>query len=192
MTTLTAQEIAGAAQQAGFTGQDLVIAVAVAFAESSGETTQVHPNDDGSTDYGLWQINTVHGSLLNQGDKFNPIDNARMAYTVWRDSGWGAWTTYNTGAYLPYMARAQLAAGNPVSPGTGTAGVAPTSLLGSLQNTTQFLTLLGNKQFWVNTFYIFAGGVCFTIGIVMMVSHSQFADTAKQLALKAAKAAVLK
>lgn len=171
MTTLTAQQIAGAAQQAGFTGNDLVIAVAVAFAESGGNTEAVNHNANGSTDYGLWQINTVHGSLLNQGDKFNPIDNARMAFTVFKGSGWRAWTTYNTGAYLPFMPRAQLAAGNPTSPGAGTAtsvGLgSDNSFFGRLAD------IVTNKTFWMNIGCVLVGFILLGLSMRQFISGSK-------------------
>src|SRR4029077_12090642 len=99
MARLTAQQIAWYAQQAGFPPEEIARATAVALAESGGDPAATHTNTNRSVDYGLWQINSVHGGLLNQGDKFNPLDNAKMALTVWRGAG-GKWTplsVYNSG-----------------------------------------------------------------------------------------------
>lgn len=47
-------------------------------------------------DYGLFQINEIH---LWRFKKFNgnPLDcwdNAKVAYEIWKEQGWNAWTTY--------------------------------------------------------------------------------------------------
>jgi hypothetical protein len=115
---LNAQQIAGYASAAGFPPDQIATATAVALAESGGETTATNRNSNGSTDYGLWQINTVHGQLLNQGDKFNPLDNAKMALTVYARAGnkWTPWTVYKSGAYRAQLPAAQLAARQPTAP----------------------------------------------------------------------------
>ena len=109
---------AGAAKQAGFPDSELATATAVALAESGGETTATNRNTNGSTDYGLWQINTVHGSLLSSGDKFSALDNARMAFTVYSRAGnkWTPWVTYNRGTYRTFLPQASLAARSPSAP----------------------------------------------------------------------------
>jgi hypothetical protein len=88
---------------AGFVGTDLVVAVAVARAESGWNPTATHLNSNGTTDYGLMQINSVHAALFGMGDWRDPAVNARMAFTVWQGSGWGAWSTYTNGMYAPFM-----------------------------------------------------------------------------------------
>jgi hypothetical protein len=79
---------------------------AIAMAESHGRSDAAnYANSDGSTDRGLWQINSVHGYV--PASSFNPLSNARQAVSVYNSQGLGAWTTYQSGAYLPYMAGAQ-------------------------------------------------------------------------------------
>ncbi len=111
MANLSAAEIGKAAYTAGFRGRDLVIAIAVAFAESSGNPVATNKNNNGSTDYGLWQINSIHAAILKQGSWQNPVDNARMAKRVFDEAGgrWTPWVTYKTGAYLKYMPNAARA-----------------------------------------------------------------------------------
>jgi hypothetical protein len=115
---LNAQQIAGYAKAAGFPPGEIATATAVALAESAGETTATNKNSNNSVDYGLWQINTVHGQLLNQGDKFNPLDNARMALTVWQRAGnkWTPWTVYKSGAYRAQMGAGTMGAAAPTDP----------------------------------------------------------------------------
>lgn len=122
MANLTPQQVAGYAKAAGFPASEIATATAVAFAESGGNPSASHRNTNGSSDYGLWQINTIHGSLLNQGDRNNPADNAKMAYTVWQRAGgkWTPWATYNSQKFRTFLPQATLAAGNPTLPTTTT------------------------------------------------------------------------
>lgn len=115
--TLTREQIAGFASRAGFTGNDLNIAVAVALAESRG-----NPNAHNSTppddSYGLWQINML-GSLgpdrrkrfgiSSNSQLFDPATNAHAAYMIWQGSGWKAWSTFTSEKYKQF-----LQGGNPV------------------------------------------------------------------------------
>ena len=99
----------------------VAIAVAVALAESAGDPKATNHNTNGSVDFGLWQINTVHGALLTTGAWCLPADNAAMAHTVWTRAGgsWTPWATYNSGSYLAHLAAANRAAqalGVPTAP----------------------------------------------------------------------------
>lgn len=107
MTTMTAAEIAEVARRAGFQGQDLRIAVAVALAESGGRPGV---NAAGSEDSrGLWQINNVHFGDLDEDRLYEPFYNARAAHRVWEESKgfrsdpWDAWSTYSAGLHKAYM-----------------------------------------------------------------------------------------
>jgi len=102
-TACPGSTVAYVAAAAGFTGDDLPIAVAVAQAESGGDPSATHLNGNGTTDFGLWQINSVHVAILALGDWRDPTTNARMAYAVWQESGWRAWSTYNSGAHRRYL-----------------------------------------------------------------------------------------
>lgn len=112
MAKLSPAQIAEHAHEAGFRGQDLTVAVAVALAESGGNTkahNPVPPDDS----YGLWQVNMI-GSLGparrdefhldSNRELFDPAENARAA---WEISGHGRsfqpWTTYTSGAYKQYV-----------------------------------------------------------------------------------------
>lgn len=121
MATLSTSQIATLAQQAGFAGNTVPIAVAICLAESSGNTTATHHNLDGSTDYGLWQINSIHTQYNPVLLISNPLYNAQAAYQI--SSGgrnWNPWTTYTSGAYKKYL----QSASNPPPP-TSTPGVKP-------------------------------------------------------------------
>lgn len=103
--------IADAAYQAGFRGDDLITAVAVAMAESGGrpDINNAGTNSNGTVDYGLWQINSIHGPDL--GKVYDPYYNARLAYGIWqdRDSTWAPWSAYNNGSYTKFIGQAKQA-----------------------------------------------------------------------------------
>ena len=107
--------VAQVAAAAGFTGEDLTLAVAIASAESSHRPHLTNQNTDShrSVDYGLWQINGYyHPDKMAMGDWGNPWDNAKMAYAVWSESGgsWKPWVTFNKGRHQQFMATASEAA----------------------------------------------------------------------------------
>jgi N-acetylmuramoyl-L-alanine amidase len=115
---LTGPQVARVAFSAGFRGEDLVIAVAVSKAESGWDPNAQHLNTNGTTDYGLWQINSVHGELLAGANWRDPFDNATMARILQESGGWDTWTgTYAKGLHLPYMDEARAAAAT--IPGAG-------------------------------------------------------------------------
>lgn len=111
MTTLSRDRIKALALAAGFTGNNAEIATAIALAESGGkvEAHNATPPDDS---YGLWQIN-MYGSLgpsrrnayglKSNSDLLDPTVNARVAYSVYTQSGFAAWTTYTSGKYKQFM-----------------------------------------------------------------------------------------
>jgi Lysozyme like domain len=122
-TILTAAQIAFYAQAAGFSGNDLDTAVAIALAESSGnpnsynpETAAGTPSGEGS--YGLWQIYLAAHPEYAGVNLYDPQTNASAAYTIYAAAGgFSPWATYNSGAYQAYVgasASAAPSASNPV------------------------------------------------------------------------------
>jgi hypothetical protein len=110
---LSAQQIAGYAQTAGFSGPDLVTAVAVALAESSGNP-QAHGDKSlgtGIGSFGLWQIYAdAHPEFgPDFSALFDPQTNAQAAYQVYQAAGgsFRPWSTFNSGAYFQYVEQAQ-------------------------------------------------------------------------------------
>lgn len=76
------------------------LAAAVALAESGGESSATNHNTDGSTDRGLWQINSIHGSQST----YSIPGNVRSAISISSNGhDWGPWTTYKSGAYQQFM-----------------------------------------------------------------------------------------
>jgi hypothetical protein len=102
---LSPDQIAQYAAAAGFSGGDLTTAVAIAFAESSGNPQAFNP--EGS--YGLWQIYLQAHPEFAGVDLTDPATNAAAAFQVYRNAGnrFQPWSTFNSGAYTRYMASAQ-------------------------------------------------------------------------------------
>lgn len=84
-------------------------AAAIALAESKGVPTAEDHNQNGSIDRGLWQINSVHGSLSTT----DVAANAKAAVQVFNEAGksWSPWVTFKTGAYKAYLTPANLRSG---------------------------------------------------------------------------------
>lgn len=82
------------------------IAYAICMAESQDNPNATDNDSDGSTDYGLMQINSIHADLVN-GDLnslFDPATNIKIAYKLSQQgTKWTAWTTYNNGEYKKWL-----------------------------------------------------------------------------------------
>src|SRR3954464_4278597 len=153
MAKLTDAQIAGHAKNVGVTGENLAIAVAVALAESQGNTL-AHNAIPPDNSYGLWQINMLGGlgparrkefGISTNDALYDPAVNARAMFKI---SGggkvWSPWTTYTSGKYRVYMVRARTAAGNP---GAATK-TEDASLTDSLGNVKKVITTLSDPQTW--------------------------------------------
>lgn len=107
---------AAEAMVAGWSGQDVVTAVAIMIAESGLNAAAISPPaSDSSRGYGLMQIEwPTHANLFPNGQVNNlgwvvPSTNCKMGMTVYQEQGWHAWTTYFTGAYLAHLPEATMA-----------------------------------------------------------------------------------
>ncbi|MDQ2587641.1 type VII secretion target [Saccharothrix yanglingensis] len=116
MSTLSPERIARHAHDAGFRGQDLTIAVAVALAESGGDP-RAHNSTPPDDSYGLWQVNMLGSlgparrrefGLDSDSDLFSPAENARAANRISGDGrDWTPWSTYTNGAYRKHLDEAR-------------------------------------------------------------------------------------
>lgn len=108
--------IAGYAKNAGFSGVDLGIAVAIAYAESSGndQATNLVPPDNS---YGLWQINLNAHPEYDATSMLDPQQNANAAFAIYSAAGnsFSPWTTFGNGQYLNNAQQAQDATGIDIS-----------------------------------------------------------------------------
>ena len=124
MARLSPNQIAAVVRKAGFPESQVAMAVAIAYAESGGDPAAVNNrNRNGSSDYGLFQINSVHKAKLAKHNWRDPQENAKMAYLIWEEAGskWRPWATYNSGSYKKHYKPNQIT----TSPGSADAGTAP-------------------------------------------------------------------
>ena len=94
------------ASAAGFSGDDLTTACAVALAESSGNPSVVGDlNVTPGGSIGLWQINLKAHPEYTASQLTDPQTNANAAYAIYQAAGnaFTPWTTFKTGAYLSYV-----------------------------------------------------------------------------------------
>jgi len=111
---LSASQIAQLAAAAGFSGDDLATAVAIALAESGGNPKAYNPETaarapEGQGSYGLWQIFLkAHPEFAGQ-DLTDPATNAAAAFSVYSAAGqsFTPWSTFGNGAYQTYLSQAQ-------------------------------------------------------------------------------------
>src|SRR5882724_2163480 len=101
------------AANAGFSGQDLATAVAIALAESfpSGNPNSYNPETKaaggtppGQGSYGLWQIYLKKHPEFAGANLYDPQINANAAFSIYsRRGGFSDWSTYTSGAYQSYL-----------------------------------------------------------------------------------------
>ena len=116
---------------AGFTGQGLRTAMAVAMAESGGNARAYNPKGR-DLSYGLFQINMLGGmgperrkkyGLASNEALFDPATNARVAYAMSNGGkNWKPWTTYTSGKYQKYLGKGAEVAGQAAAATGGAAG----------------------------------------------------------------------
>jgi len=85
---------------------DVNIALAVMRAESGCRVDAFNSqNANGTNDAGLFQINSIHvqSGLISNEARFNPEQNIKAAYAIYRGSGWRAWAAYCSGSFQKYM-----------------------------------------------------------------------------------------
>lgn len=109
MVTLSAAQIAGVVKYGAANGMPIsqtngIIAVAIALAESGGNTenSKVRLNSNGTQDFGVWQINSIHKP--SEDAKIHAGPNWSMAYAISSNgTKWTPWSTYNSGKYSAFM-----------------------------------------------------------------------------------------
>ena len=108
-------EMVRLAKEAGFSDSEAAIMGAIGAAESTGDP-KAHNTKGRDNSYGLWQINMLGrmgpsrrkqlGIDSNEQLK-DPKINARAAYMVYKQQGFGAWSVYKSGKYRQFLGTAQ-------------------------------------------------------------------------------------
>lgn len=174
--TYSRADLENVARYAGFTGEDVTIAGAVALAESGGQPARISPpNTDGTYDYGAWQINGgAHPEKFTGRDWSNPATNAVMAHEVWAERGgsWAPWTVYQTGKYKDYLpdgSQAGAGGGGAGASGGSAVGDAADAVLGPLGDAGDAIgaigemvyragAWLGDSDNWLRVLQVVVGG----------------------------------
>lgn len=87
---------------------DTRTAYAICMAESGGDPLKDNAglNRDGSVDYGLMQINSIHADMV-AGDLErlrDPETNIKIAYSLSKGGqDWTPWSAYNNGKYRQFL-----------------------------------------------------------------------------------------
>jgi len=170
----TGAQVAQWADAAGFKGENLRTAVAVAWGESSWRTTA--RNNFGAGHYGLWQISALHFDPKTTKWDDGKV-NAELAKKVHLKQGWQAWTVYSNGSYKLFLPKADTAIKQAklkdTSPDTPTEPVTSIPALSGLEMFFQATT-------WKRATFIATGTVMMTIAAFMVMKGSKATDVVKQ------------
>jgi hypothetical protein len=170
--------------QAGGDPKQAPLMAAIALAESSGNPSAHNPS--GAS--GLWQIlgNPVPGNA------FDPLTNARMAVAKYKSQGLGAWTTYTSGAYKPFLPSTSSGGGGiagsltnvgipvgaigSVASGIGSAvsgvGSAVSSAASVGQSVGQIASLVTSTDFWLRIGEFILGILALYLGLHALTGQS--------------------
>ena len=118
MAQYTREEIIDILVKAGIPNKDIPIMVAIALAESRGDSDAIGDEDRVNSKWdesiGLFQIRSLknpNDPKFNEADKlrikdklFDPVYNAKAAYEISKKGKtWKDWTTFNEGTYKEFM-----------------------------------------------------------------------------------------
>lgn len=197
MPKLSASQIAGYLKAAGFPQDQWATGTAVGLAESDGQTDIVSkPNDNGTVDYGLMQINSIHNPMAQNWR--DPAVNVKMAKTIYDAAkarglnGWQPWSTFNNGKYRLRMAEAIRGAQNPDTAyalggdarAGGLASNGETPITQQYNDGPDFGDMLSNPETWWRVGYFVAGLTFLVIAASKMVLKSDVGSAVVGVATK--------
>jgi hypothetical protein len=85
-------------------GTDCKMALAVAKAENATwQCDRFGINKNGTLDWGLFQINTIHLKNVDLKSLLDCEANVDFAYKLFKAQGWQPWVAYTSKAYLKFM-----------------------------------------------------------------------------------------
>lgn len=191
MTVISDSQIAAAAKSAGLNNSQTAIAVAIALAESGGDT-QSHNAVPPDNSYGLWQINMLGSlgparrqqfGLSSNEELYQPSVNAKAMFIISNGGqNWRPWTTYTRGTYLRFMSRGNAVAGtsSDQTPNGGTIAT-PVALGDSFSAITQFFSMLSNPTFWKLWGIVIAGVGLALYGMVKVSGNNSLSEGTKSV-----------
>lgn len=131
MAKLSPVQVAAVSYDAGWRGGNYVRAVAVALAESGGNSSIQGRGD--RDDLGLFQVNSRYHPEILQGDWTDPLFNARTAHAIWQKDGWQPWNSSRPGQILNMPIATLVTGGGNTRPAAnypGGSGKNPAVILG--------------------------------------------------------------
>ena len=191
MPNLSDQQIADLAYNAGFRGEALRWAVAIAKAESGGNPSAYNPEAAAGTapnagSRGLWQIYGTAHPQYNSSIAFDPAVNARAAFEVYREVGnrFTPWSTFNNGMASQYVNALKI---KQPTKTTSTGSGQQSTPIGAIQNTVQNVQSNVQALFFDKGLMI-AGIVLILVGLFVIFQKpaTQIVQTGAELALAAA------
>ena len=162
---VTDVERAHLARAAGFPENQIAMAVAVSIAENqAGDPAVTHVNSNGSTDVGLWQINTVNGYGIEPMK--DPTANAKAAFNIWNArKSWTPWSTYKSGRAMAFFQRGQFAARDKSVPNPGGGPTVSIDDNSSLQNIVDFFKFISDPHNWQRVGMFALGVILLMVGL---------------------------
>lgn len=196
--------------------------VGIVLAESGGNPAAINrANTNGTSDHGLWQINTVHakkyrlvpsghmsGSLWD--NRYDPLSNTKMAYQIYRGWGrsWRPWSAYNNESYKKFRDRALKAAIAVQGPDKKTVvdsiidqlkkgnpglGIPGIPDIESpFKDVTNFLSFISDRENWIRLGFILAGTVLILFALYQIAMSTNTGKAFKKTVGAAAKVAITK
>ena len=190
------EQIAGLAAAQGLSGRALVVAVAVALAESDGDASINGPTvttNWGNGPFrthavGLWQILLGPGRP-NEVALRNPTTNAQwMKKLSSGGKNWQPWEAYTNGRYLRYWSRAQKAAKNPAAtPPTGDGSSVDQAIsLNPLEwadSASDFFEFVTDPVTWLRFAMFLGGGAMLVMSLYLISGQAERATQAAKMAV---------
>jgi hypothetical protein len=101
----TYEQLVGLAKGAGFNHEEARMMAAISLLESDGGDPNAYNGEGADDSYGLWQFNLRYPGwevdrrlsavgITDRNQLFNPKVNARAAYWLYKEQGFGAWSVY--------------------------------------------------------------------------------------------------
>jgi len=194
VAVLTYEQVAALAHTAGFRGDRLVVAVAVAAAESGRDAADVGDehlvNGTWGPSVGLWQIRSLHkdkgtGRTRDEEANRDPLVNAKAAFAV-SDGGrnWSPWTEFKNGGFRAHVVpaghaviaigEAGFSIGDVVREVIANPGAVPGVIVDEVADGWRsVVALLTDPQTWVRVFTLLAGGALVVGGVVILAKDTK-------------------
>jgi hypothetical protein len=153
----------------------LVIAVAIALAESRGKLDAVNQSRNGIA-VGLFQIYT-RGATRVDTRLFDPVYNTQRAIEKYRAQGWGAWSAFTSGAYRQFIP--QATAGVKATHKDSVFEKAGDVVGGVVDAATGTFNVLTSASTWARVGFVLGGGVIVLLGILFVYQQAKSSTVGK-------------